>query len=84
MEPPRKKFTSRYYGVSGRFNPQTLFEEWIQNFGIVSCSQVSWHKSSQRWAVQIRHDGKRIHVGYFADELEAAIAYDRVSYLLLG
>eukprot|EP01138_Halocafeteria_seosinensis_P016414 gb/GECG01016745.1/.p1 GENE.gb/GECG01016745.1/~~gb/GECG01016745.1/.p1 ORF type:complete len:588 (+),score=86.49 gb/GECG01016745.1/:1-1764(+) len=59
MDPPRKKFTSRYYGVS-------------------------WHKSSQRWAVQIRHDGKRIHVGYFADELEAAIAYDKIARNLRG
>jgi hypothetical protein len=39
---------------------------------------VSWHKSSQRWAVQIRHDGKRIHVGYYNDEVSAARAYDEV------
>ena len=28
---------------------------------------VSWHKRSQRWAVQIRHNGKRVHVGYFKE-----------------
>lgn len=39
---------------------------------------VSWHKRSQRWAVQIRNNGKRIHVGYFNDELQAALAYDKV------
>ena len=41
---------------------------------------VSWHKSSQRWAVQIRHDGKRIHVGYYSDEVTAAKAYDEVRW----
>ena len=39
---------------------------------------VSWHKSSSRWAVQIRHEGKRIHVGYYASEKEAALSYDQV------
>jgi len=41
---------------------------------------VSWHKRSQRWAVQIRNNGKRIHVGYFNDEVQAALAYDRVRW----
>lgn len=40
---------------------------------------VSWHKVSKRWAVQIRHDGKRHHVGYFDSEESAARAYDEVS-----
>lgn len=31
---------------------------------------VSWHKRSQRWAVQIRHNGKRVHVGYFKEVSE--------------
>jgi hypothetical protein len=43
---------------------------------------VSWHKVSKRWAVQIRHDGKRHHVGYFSNEEEAARAYDEVSVIL--
>ena len=45
-------------------------------------SGVSWHKVSKRWAVQIRHDGKRHHVGYFNDEEEAARAYDEVRFFL--
>jgi hypothetical protein len=45
---------------------------------------VSWHRSSQRWAVQIRHGGKRIHVGYFESEREAALAYDDVALRLRG
>lgn len=45
---------------------------------------VSWHKRSQRWAVQIRNNGKRLHVGYFGDELSAALAYDRVARQLRG
>lgn len=39
---------------------------------------VSMHKSSQRWHAQVRYHGKRISLGYYDDELEAAQAYDKV------
>lgn len=39
---------------------------------------VSWHKRSQRWAVQLRFHGKRIHGGYYVREADAAVAYDKV------
>jgi hypothetical protein len=36
---------------------------------------VCWHKTSGKWRARIRIDGKQRHLGYFADEEEAAAAY---------
>jgi TPR repeat protein len=38
---------------------------------------VCWHKSSNKWKVQLYYDGKHHHLGCFEDEEEAAKAYDR-------
>jgi hypothetical protein len=43
---------------------------------------VSMHKSSQRWHAQVRYHGKRISLGYYDDELEAAQAYDKVRHVV--
>ncbi|UIW12540.1 MAG: hypothetical protein [Enterobacter phage ENC19] len=37
---------------------------------------VSWDKSTCKWKVGIQHNKKKIHLGYFDDEVEAAKAYD--------
>lgn len=37
---------------------------------------VFWFKRDQCWSAQICRSGKRYHLGYFADEREAAQAYD--------
>ena len=37
---------------------------------------VSWNKGAKKWMVQIRVDGKTKTIGYFADEVNAAHAYD--------
>ena len=41
---------------------------------------VSWHRASGRWHGQIRHMGKRLSLGYFHTEVEAARAYDKVGF----
>lgn len=40
---------------------------------------VSWHKRVGKWAAAIRLCGRSRHLGYFADEVEAARAYDRAA-----
>ena len=37
---------------------------------------VSWHKRNKKWACQIKHNYKKIHVGNYATPEEAARAYD--------
>ena len=38
---------------------------------------VSWHRASGRWHGQMRHNGRRISLGYFHTEVDAARAYDK-------
>lgn len=38
---------------------------------------VHWHKSTGKWAAQIRQNGKRRHLGVFATAEEAALAVER-------
>ena len=45
---------------------------------------VSFHKREQRWVAVIRKDYKYIQCGYFKDEIEAAIAYDKKAVELYG
>lgn len=40
---------------------------------------VSWHTRRGKWVVQIRYDGKHHFIGYFDDEVEAALAYDEAA-----
>lgn len=37
---------------------------------------VVWYKNINKWGAQIRHNKKRIYLGLFIDEYEAAKAYD--------
>ena len=37
---------------------------------------VTWHTRSSSWNARIHIDGKKVHLGSFADELDAARAYD--------
>jgi hypothetical protein len=39
---------------------------------------VCWYKRTQRWVVQIKIRGVRVHIGYYKDEVEAAKTYERV------
>jgi len=37
---------------------------------------VHWHKQNRKWHAQIRVNGRRKHLGYFTDKIEAARARD--------
>lgn len=45
---------------------------------------VSWHKRSQKWRGQIKVNGKRIHLGDFKNESDAATAYDDSARIHFG
>jgi hypothetical protein len=38
---------------------------------------VCWNKKSNKWHTQIKLDGKKKHLGYFTDEYEAHLAYEK-------
>jgi hypothetical protein len=45
---------------------------------------VNWHNQGRKWAANIRHDGKQIHLGSFHDEQDAAKAFDAKARELRG
>jgi hypothetical protein len=49
------------------------------NPGTSKYKGVSWYKREKRWAVRITADGKTIPIGYFKNEIEAALAYDHAA-----
>ena len=45
---------------------------------------VFWSKNCKKWIAQIQHNYKRMHLGCFCQEIEAAKAYDRKAKKLFG
>ena len=45
---------------------------------------VGWDKSKKKFRASITHHYKRIHLGYFDDEIDAAKAYDKKAKELFG
>ena len=45
---------------------------------------VSWNKTKQKWVAYIHVNGKTRSIGYFVDELDAAIAYDKAASATWG
>ena len=45
---------------------------------------VSWHKRDKKWKGKIVHNGRRISLGNFSSEEEAARAYDAKALKLFG
>jgi hypothetical protein len=45
---------------------------------------VCWYKRDNKWRSSIKFNNKQIHLGYFYDENEAAIAYNNKSKELFG
>ena len=45
---------------------------------------VSWSKRYEKWQCSISKEGRRIFIGRYSDEVEAAMAYDRVAIEIHG
>ena len=55
------------------YNPRSLNRKNGKYVG------VSWHSSKNKWVAYININKKRIHLGYFKDDIAAAEAYDRAA-----
>lgn len=60
-----------------------------RNVGKLCCNTsgfkgVAWHKLNNKFIANIRVNYKRIHLGYFKDAKEAAIAYDQAAKEYFG
>jgi len=45
---------------------------------------VTWNKALGKWKAYISYEGKFRHIGYFDNEIHAAISYDLWSHALFG
>ena len=45
---------------------------------------VNYQKDKNRWRARYKDHGQRFHIGYYATEIEAAIAYDKAVEHLHG
>jgi hypothetical protein len=45
---------------------------------------VTWDKQMGKWQARIMVNGKRIHLGFYADPKEAALAYDAAAKIHYG
>ena len=48
--------------------------------GKISCYKgVSWHREAKKWRAYIAYDARYHHLGFFEDEIKAALAYDKAA-----
>jgi hypothetical protein len=45
---------------------------------------LEWDKIQRKWKVRIQHDGRRIYIGSFSNEIDAAKAYDIKATAIFG
>eukprot|EP00918_Siedleckia_nematoides_P024009 GHVU01051768.1.p1 GENE.GHVU01051768.1~~GHVU01051768.1.p1 ORF type:complete len:237 (-),score=29.33 GHVU01051768.1:953-1663(-) len=52
---------------------------WAAPQTVTDLKGISWDSRARRWRVQINRDGKRVHVGYYEDLLDAQEAHGRTN-----
>ena len=65
-------------------NAQSRMNAQKRTKGTSKYKGASWHKLEQRWISKIKMNGETIHLGYFKNEQEAAIAYDNAALKYFG
>merc|ERR1739841_406169 len=45
---------------------------------------VSYYKKSKKWQTRLNYNGERQHLGYFSLQVDAALAFDEATKLLIG
>ncbi len=56
----------------------------LSESGVSKYKGVTWHNENKKWVARIGYEGKRIHLGCFSDEIEAAKTYDARARELFG
>jgi len=54
-----------------------LYKKDLKSRGTSKYRGVAWHKNNQKWLASISHNKKRLNLGYYANEEDAAKAYDK-------
>jgi hypothetical protein len=66
-------------------NAQNQFNSRIKNrFKTSKYKGICWHKDKHKWQAIIQIAGQKIHLGYFVNGREAAIAYNAAARVLFG
>lgn len=52
--------------------------------GVSRYRGVSWSKVAKKWKAEIMIEGRRVYLGYFECEADAAVAYDEVALCYRG
>ena len=73
------------YNLRIATNQQNMYNIAKQNGNYSSKYKgVNWKKSRKKWEAKINYNKKRYYLGYYDDEIDAAIAYDLTAYKLHG
>lgn len=60
-------------------NHQNTTNQKLRKDNTSGLKGATWDKNKKKWFAQIRTNRKRMHLGYFNNVLDAAIAYDRAA-----
>ena len=92
MDEPKGLFVDHrdHNGLNNRKSNLRLCTQSQNNMNIRPIGKTSrykgvcWHKRRNKFIARIQIDGKRIHIGCFDDEIDAAKAYDKKAKELFG